>query len=196
LGHEADEYNIMGSDWTHISLSGSTARSYSGEDANDGAVALYGLFSGGVIEDVGVVHMKRIGASGEYSSHGLTKMYNTSGTELPYTNFDGQRRYQVSKGQQVKVEFTYENNGEAYQNPNVALYVSTNSAITTSDTQLTTFPFGLGRADVSTYSRTITIPTNLTSGSTYYIGAFIDWNNAITEVTSLNNTAYHIIRIN
>jgi len=196
LGHEADEYNIMGSDWNHVSLSGSTARSYSGEDANDGAVALYGVYSGGVIEDVGVVHMKRTGASGEYSSHGLTKMYNTSGVELPYTNFNGQRRYQVTKGQQVRVEFTYENNGETYQNPSVGLYLSTNSVISTSDTQLQTFPFGLGRADVSTYSRTLTIPATLTSGSTYYIGAFVDWNNVISEISSANNTAYHIIRVN
>ena len=196
LGHEADEYNIMGSDWTHVSLSASTARSYSGEDANDGAVALYGGYANGVIEDVGVVHMKRTGASGEYSSHGLTKMYNTSGVELPYTNFNGQRRYNVSKGQKVQVEFTYENNGETYKTPSVGIYLSTNSTISTADTQLLTFSYGLGRANVSTSKRTITIPSNLSSGSTYYLGAFVDWNNAISEVTSANNTAYHIIRIN
>lgn len=196
LGHEADEYNIMGQDWTHLSLNGSTARSYAGEDADDGTVSLYGLWSGGTIEDVGVVHMKRTGASGEYSSHGLTKMYNSSGVELPFTTFNGQRRYNVSKGQSVQVEFTYENNGEAYQSPGVGYYISTDSNITTGDTQFATASYGLGRADVLTSKRTLTIPSSLVSGSTYYLGAIIDWNNAITEVNSANNAAYHIIRIN
>ncbi|MGH8510801.1 MAG: CARDB domain-containing protein [Gammaproteobacteria bacterium] len=196
LGHEADEYNIMGSDWNHLSLNGATARSYSGEDADDGAVNLYGLWSGGTIEDIGVVHMKRIGASGEYSTHGLTKMYNNVGVELPFANVDGQRRYNVSKGQVVQVEFTYENNGEAYQSPNVGFYISSNSTISTSDSQITTFGLGLGRADVFTYKRTVTVPAWLTSGSSYYLGAYADWNNLLTEVTEVNNAAYHIIRVN
>lgn len=193
LGHEADEYNIMGSDWTHLSLNGSTARSYSGEDANDGAVFLYGQFSG---EDMGIVHMKRTGASGEYSTHGMTKLYNSSGVELPFTVFNGQRRYNVSRGQTVRVEFTYENNGATSKSPNVGFYTSTNSTITTGDTRFHTFTLGLGRADVLTYTRTITIPTTLTRGSTYYLGAITDWNNLIPEVTEANNAAYHIIKVN
>ena len=195
LGHEADEYNIMGQDWTHISLNGSTARSYSGEDADNGAVALYGLYSNGTVEDVGVVHMKRTGASGEYSSHGLTKMYSSTGAELPYNSFDGQRRYYVSKGQTVQVEFTYENNGESTQYPSVGFYISTNSTISTGDTQFYSFNLTLSRDDVYTYTRTVTIPNNLASGSTYYLGAYIDWNSAINEVTASNNAAYHIIQV-
>ena len=193
LGHEADEYNIMGQDWTHLSLNGSTARSYSGEDANDGAVFLYGLFSG---EDMGVVHMKRTGAVGEYSWHDLTKLYNSSGVELPFTVFNGQRRYNVSRGQTVRVEFTYENNGATYKSPSVGFYISTNSTINTADTQFHKFTLGLGRNDVTTYLRTVTIPATLTRGSTYYLGAITDWNNLIPEVTETNNAAYHIIKVN
>lgn len=164
LLHEADEYNIMGQDWTHLSLDGSTARSYSGEDADDGAVFLYGLFASGTAEDMGVVHMKRTGASGEYSSHGLTQMYNSIGVELPFTIFNGQKRYNVSKGYKVQVEFTFENNGESSQTSNIGLYLSTDNLIRTTDTQIQTAPLVLSRIDVLTSKRTVVIPPWLVSG--------------------------------
>jgi len=124
----------MGSDWNHLSLNGLAVRSYSGSDANDGAVALYGARSVDPIQDVGVVHMMYTGSSGGYSTHGLTKIIDSAGVEVPYSRFEGQPRYKVSKGQVVTVQFTYENNGATTQIPNVGLYFSGDSTISTSVT--------------------------------------------------------------
>lgn len=196
LGHENDEYNIMGRDWTHIHLNGSTARSYLGEDAADGLVSLYGAVSSG-FEDLSMSHWKWTGESGEYSVHGLTKMYsNSTGSELSFSNFNGQRRYNVSRGSTYRVEFTFENNGRSTQTPSVGFYISTNNIISTADTLVRTVTPTIGRGNVQTTWYTVTIPSNLTSGSTYYLGAIIDRTGSIAEVDESNNAAYHIIRIN
>jgi len=195
LGHENDEYNIMGEDWTHIHCNGTTARSYMGEDAADGLVRLYGRRSNGYIEDVSVSIFKYSGEDGEYSEHTLCKMCNSTGTELPSSGFNGQRRYRVTPGQQVRFELTLENNGETTQRGRIGFYVSTDSTVNTSDTRITTKSFSLTRDSVVTQYVTITIPSTLTSGTTYYLGAFIDDNNTVSEVDG-NNAAYHIIRVN
>ncbi len=196
LSHENDEYNIMGQDWSHISCNGSTARSYVGEDACDGLVALYGLASGGTFEDVSVTLMKYLGTSGEYSTHQLGKMYTSTGGSLSSGSFNGQRRYNVTKGSRYQAEFTWENNGETTQTRNVAFYISTNSTISTGDTLIGTGSVGVSRGNVSTTKTTLTIPSTLTSGTTYYLGVIIDYNGALTETDESNNAAYHIIKIN
>jgi hypothetical protein len=196
LGHENDEYTIMGQDWDHIHLNGSTCRSYLGEDACDGLVALYGAVGSG-FEDVSLSHWEWTGASGEYSTHGLCKMFsNSTGAELGWTSFNGQRRYNVTKGVTYRVELTFENNGRTTQNPSVGFYISTNSTISTGDTLVRTVTPSVGRGDVMTTWYTVTIPSNLTSGTTYYLGAIIDRTGAIAETDESNNAAYHIIRIN
>ncbi len=73
LAHTNNTYNIMGEDWTHTHANGSTTRAYSGEDGNNGAVSLYGLF-GGALEDLAVTHWKYSGADGEYSEHVRTRV--------------------------------------------------------------------------------------------------------------------------
>ena len=196
LQHEADEYNIMGQDWTHIHCNGQTCRSYVGEDASDGLVALYGLASGGTFQDLSVTLFKYTGASGAYSAHGFCKMYSTAGVELGWATNNGQRRYNVNKGQQVRVEFTYENNGETTQTRRGGFYLSTDSTITTADTLLATSNFTLSRDNVYTAQTTVTVPSSLTSGVTYYLGVIIDDNAGLGEVDESNNAAYHIIRVN
>jgi hypothetical protein len=195
LGHEADEYNIMGRDWTFILTNGTTCRSYLGEDAADGLISLYTRRDGEAIENLSVTLFKRTGVSGAYSVHGKCKMYNTSGSELTYTSYSGQRRYNVDAGQRVRVEFTYENSGETTHTPNVGFYISTNSTITTGDRRFATQTPILGRNDPYTHYYTLTIPADLTRGATYYLGVIVDYDNAIAEVDE-NNAAYHIIRIN
>jgi len=195
LDHEADEYNLMGEDWTHINCNGGTARSYVGEDASDGLVSLYTHRDGVAIENVGVTLFKRTGHSGEYSSHGHCRITNTSGTELAYTTYSGQRRYAVDKGQRVRVWFTYENSGETTQTLNVGYYISSNSTINTADTLFDTRRFAMRRNNVDTRYFTLTIPANLISGTTYYLGAIVDYDNALSEIDGYN-AAYHIIRVN
>ncbi len=111
------------------------------------------------------------------------------------TSFNGQRRYNVKSGSTYRFEFTYENNGETTQSARAGYYLSTNNFISTSDRLLKTAQYTQGRANVFTHSRTITIPTDVITGNTYYLGVIIDDNNIVSEVDSSNNAAYHIIKI-
>lgn len=197
LGHEDDEYNIMGQDWDHIHCNGSTARSYVGEDACDGLVDIYGRASGGSFEDVSASLFEWSGRSGEYSKHSFCDVYTSGGSLLSsYSTYNGQRRYNVSKGTTYKFEFTFENNGETTQEFRAGYYLSTNNYISTSDDLLATTTFTLSRDNVYTYKRSITIPSDLSSGSTYYLGVKVDDDYSVSEVDGSNNVAYHIIKIN
>ena len=199
LGHEDDEYNIMGEDFTHITCNGSRYRSYIGEDAANGLVSLHGYFNGIVGEDLGVTLFKRTGQlPGGYSDHDKCLMFSPWGPLLPSTAFNGQRRYNVSPGETVDVEFTYENNGGSYQS-GVALgfYISTNSYISKYDTRISSQTINLGRDNVYTGKRKVTIPTNLMVGRTLYLGVIIDDDSSLPHESSEdNNAAYHIIKIN
>src|SRR3546814_15092552 len=102
----------MGSDFEHIHVNGATATAYIGEDASDGAVFLYGTRAP-AFEDVAVVHWKYSGASGEYSDHTKTVVYNSGGAVLPTVNVAGETGYRVDRGQTVRAEFPYEHHGPA-----------------------------------------------------------------------------------
>lgn len=193
LGHEADEYNIMGQDWDHIHNNGSTARAYFGEDASDGSVALYGS---GSTQDLGVVHWKRTGASGAYSAHGRTKLYDaSSGSELSYNIVNNERRYNVYRGQNVRVELTFENNGNSYQYQDVGYYLSTNSYISPSDTLLKERNIGLSPDNVLTSSYTVKIPSNATCNKNYWLGAYIDKDYSLSENIWWNNGSGIPVRV-
>ncbi len=198
LGHEDDEYNVMGEDFTHITCNGSSVRSYIGEDAANGLVLLHGRASGPGNEDLGVSLFKRTGQRGEYSLHNTCSIFSTWGPVLFSTAFNGQRRFDVSPGDTVDVEFTYENNGASYQSGvDLGFYLSTNSFISKYDTRISSQTINLARDNVYTGRRTITLPSNLTVGQTLYLGVIIDDGNSIPqEATEHNNEAYHIIRIN
>lgn len=193
LGHEADEYNIMGQDWDHIATNGNTARAYFGEDASDGSVFLYG---GSSDQDLGIVHWRRTGGT-EYSQHSRTRLLDPStGAELPYTTVDNERRYNVNRGQTVRVELSYENNGNSYQYQDVKYYVSTNNYISTWDTQIGSRNIGLSPDNVYTSSYNVTIPSSLSCSTNYWLGAVIDADNSLSETYEWNNATYIPIRTN
>jgi hypothetical protein len=190
LGHESLEYNIMGQDWDHIHANGDTVHFYVGEDASDGAVAIYGLASPRR-EDVGVVHWKWNGYSGEYSSHGRTEVFDSSGRACPVRARTGNDPvYEVSRGQTVLLELVFENNGASEQTPRVRYYLSTDSTIATSDTYLASRTPTLRRNKVYKTTQRLVIPSSLTRGQTYYLGAVVDYDNAISEVNEDNNATY------
>ncbi|OZG74215.1 hypothetical protein BTA51_04135 [Hahella sp. CCB-MM4] len=194
LGHEADEYNIMGQDWNHIHTNGSTSRAYFGEDASDGSVYLYGA---GSDEDLGIVHWKWTGASGAYSAHGKTRLLNPStGAELSYSIVGGERRYNVVRGQSVRMELTYENNGNSYQYEDVSYVASSNDFISTFDTLLATRNLGLSPDNVYTSTYDVTIPSSLNCNTPYWLGAIIDANGSLTENNEWNNATYIPIYVN
>lgn len=195
LKHVNTEYNVMGSDFEHIHVNGSTATAYLGEDAADGAVFLYSETSS-THEDLGVVHWKYLGASGEYSDHTKTKVYNSADGNLSTINIGGETGYIVSAGQVVRVEFTYENNGKNTQNNvDVGFYISTNDLISTFDTRIGGTTLTLGRGDVYTARHTVTIPANLYYGTNYWIGAVIDEDGSLAEATEVNNATYIPLRV-
>lgn len=195
LNHVNTEYNIMGSDFEHIHVNGATARAYTGEDAADGAVFLYGARSP-ALEDVGVVHWKYSGASGEYSDHTKTVVYSSTGAGLPTVTVNGETGYRVSRGQVVRAEFTYENNGANFQSDvATGYYVSTNDLITTVDRRIGGGSWNLARGDVLTTTVTLTIPSDLTVNTNYWLGVVIDENGAISENVESNNATYIPIRV-
>lgn len=195
LLHEAGTYNIMGQDWDHIHANGNTVHFYAGEDAMNGTVALYGLDSS-LRQDVGVVHWRHTGHSGEYSTHGRTRIFNLAGSENSRVAGTGDDPvYRVTRGHTILLEMTFENNGASTQTPRVGYYLSTDRNITTSDTLLATRTPTVGRNTVYTTTQQLVIPSSLTRGTTYYLGAIIDDQNTIAEINEDNNATYAGIRI-
>ena len=199
--HENDEYNVMGTDFEHIHVNSQTARAYAGEDIADGMVDLYGATSGDW-EDVGVVQWRYSGASGEYSDHDKGVIRDTAGNvksvfTITSPGTTRETAYRVSKGETVKVEFTYENNGKSFQSGvDVGFYISTNDNITTFDQRIGGRTLSLGRAAVySPDHHTVTIPGNLLSNTTYWLGAIIDEDDSISEAVEWNNATYIPIRV-
>jgi hypothetical protein len=195
LAHTNNTYNIMGQDWDHIHANGWTARSYLGEDAANGLVYLYGT-TGSSAEDVGITHFKRTGSSGQYSAHGKTVLRTSGGGNLPSFTSGGETVYRVSRGQTIRLELSYENNGKTTRTEDIGFYVSTNPLITTSDRLVGTTSMTLSRNSVYTTWRYVTIPSNLTRGANYWVGAIIDRNGSLGEMTEANNATYLPIRIN
>lgn len=197
LAHTANVYNIMGSDPTHIHANGATATAYSGEDANNGLVAVYGLWAGGA-NDLAVSHWRHTGSSGEYSTHGRTRIFNTSNVELTKVAGTTEPVYRVNKGQTIKLEMTYENLGNISPlTAKVGYYLSANETISTGDRFLGEGTVTLYRGSPDTTNNTfLVIPSDLVSGQNYWIGAVIDYNGAFTERSEANNATYIGIRVN
>jgi hypothetical protein len=194
LVHEGDEYNVMGQAREHLNVNCGAARAYLGEDASDGAYDIYGA-NASAGEDVGVVHWKWLEEVdfppyGSYSEHTRTRIYPVSEPVIFWVE-DEEPVYLLRNGQTVEVEFTYENNGASRQPyVPVGFYLSTNDCITTSDTRVGGFAADLGRRNVWTTAKRITLPDDLEVGRDYYIGAIIDEADALEEVNEQNNATY------
>lgn len=182
LKHEDDEYNIMGQDWTHLHAYDGTGTAYPGEDASDGAVDLYGA-DPGKGEDLSVSHWKYRDARNGYSRHERTRILDQDDVELP--------DYRVDAGQEIRVEFTLENNGVNDQaGVRVAYYLSADTAFGAGDQLLRTRTFGVNRNSVFTPITTIDLPSDLAAGVRYYVLAYIDDDHAVAETFENNNVAY------
>ncbi len=94
----------------------------------------------------------------------------------------------VAKGGTVTLYYDVDNLGTGAAGSSTSgIYLSTNSAITTSDTLLTTDAVASIAANWwSSEIVSITIPSTLATG-TYYIGAIADYNNAVSESNETNN---------
>lgn len=195
LNHESRVHNIMGTDWDHIHADDGRARAYLGEDAGHGAVFLYGLTPQN-IEDLSVSHWKYLGDPNDngYSDHTRCVMRRQDGGALPQVWNTPEAVYRVRRGQTVRVEFTYENNGKSTQSAPVGFYLSSNDKITTLDRRVGGWHAVLVRNAPATVTRTVTIPADAALGYAW-LGAYIDDDASVLEMGQALNTAYHRVLV-
>lgn len=215
LAHENRYYNVMGIADTHAnsyvdSSLNEKLQAYLGEDASNGLVKIYGETTNLAKQDLSVTHWGRSGeiaANGQdpYSTHGRLGLYNSTGSALlPCVSTSGaacsgfsERFYRANKGQQIMTHFGFENNGLSAQTAQIRYYLSTDTAITSSDTLLLTTTLTNITRDTPDYrTAVVTLPANLTTNAKYYVGVIIDYDNKITELNETNNTAYSAILVN
>ena len=198
MAHSADSYNMMGADFSHVTRNGIAAYYGPGEDLSDGLIDLHGKRSGGLdsFRDVGITVMRYTGASGEYSTHGFGAVRGFYGTTRPVIgSYVGQPMYRVGAGAATQMEITLENNGESdTETPNIGLYLSDNDIISSSDVFLGQVPSSLDRDNALETTVPVTIPAGTAPGN-YFLGAYIDHDNLISETTVANNVAYYPVSI-
>jgi hypothetical protein len=192
LAHEERVYNIMGQEWNHVHANGSTAASYPGVDAVRASMDTYGRLAPGMNQDLSVAHFKWMSPAGDYSAHRRTQLFDTSGAPLVDVGAF-EPRFVVRPGQTIQVEFGYESLGVPSSSFMVSYHLSYDDEITTADPVIATRYIAL---EDSTYVGaestriTLRLPTWLTPGTRYWIGAIIDPWNVIAEVDETNNATY------
>lgn len=197
LAHSDNIYNMMGHDWTHVTRNGTAAYYGPGEDMSDGLIDKHGKKSANDSNrDVGITVFRYDGPDGGgYSRHVAGEITQASVAVPVVGTFDEQDVYQVVAGETVQMELTLENNGEKNAElPNIGYYLSTNSSISTLDTLLKTNAISIGRGFPLETAISVTIPAGTAPGN-YFLGAFIDHDNQIAEVTNANNVAYYPIEV-
>jgi len=197
LMHENRLYNIMGEDWTHVNLFGTTLIPTLGEDATTGLVRIYGANST-VRPDVAVSNYKYLGVSGEYSTHQRTTLRAaiTGETAIAFTDpldpiEPNQLSFYVKAAQLITVEFTFENNGPTSLPRTMShIVLSDNRTISSRDRFLQAQAIPMSKDRPTTRTFLIRLPADLVPGQRYYVGAIIDAENTLIEATKRNNTSY------
>lgn len=185
LKHEADVYNLMGYDWHMLHANGGTATPFLGADAAFGAVALYGAKPGSG-HDVTAVHWRRTGASGEYSTHGRTRVFAANGFTRP--NKGGTEPvYHVQAGGSYQVEFTFENLRWNPTQVTIHHRLSTNNTLTSGDTLLASTVTVLPPLGSAKMTKTVTIPANVTGYR--WVGPVVQAD-GVSELSTSNNATY------
>ena len=93
----------------------------------------------------------------------------------------------ASPGSSVTIEFTFSNVGTTKQTFDIGFYLSTNDYISTGDRLLGTNVDAWGDPGFTgTFSRTVTIPSDIAPG-TYYLGFRLDDHNEVPETNGGNN---------
>jgi subtilase family serine protease len=147
-----------------------------------------GQYTAGAIVD----DLNQVAETNETNNIGLTADRLTIGREtMPDLIItDGTAPATGTTGQPVRLTVQVTNQGTASAGAfRLGYYLSTDSVITRSDTQIGTCNFPSLGVDVSaTCSGNITLPLTLAPG-TYYVGAFADDTGQVNESDENNNTA-------
>ncbi len=127
----------------------------------------------------------------------ITVVDPPTGPDLEATSFVATSPTTVESGGTVTIEYERSNlGGTATGSFADGYYLSTNTTITTLDTELLAenrSPMQPGDS-VGPYSRTLTIPSGTTAG-TYYLGYFTDHLDDVTEDVESNNKLYFEITV-
>ena len=117
-----------------------------------------------------------------------------TGTDLPDLTADDIKISDttLAAGDSATVTFDIHNIGTGNAGAsNVGIYLSTNDVISTSDTLLTTKALGTLSAGYyfNDTSATITLPSWVAAGTTYYIGVVADYDGTVSETDGANNAS-------
>ena len=213
LHHEGDVMNLMGGN-NLLVTNGDVVQPYIGEDAASGLIALYGV-SRAAKEDISVSHWrygdKTAGGGGSFFSlHQRTRIFDAYNEELPkvcaYNKPDingplitacPEPVYQVSQGQKVKLELSYENAGKTRTLPIKAnYYLSSDSTINTNDILLDSRTLSVKQdSNPSTLTTDLVIPRTVISGNSYWLGCIVDADDVVKESFETNNATYVGIKV-
>ena len=94
----------------------------------------------------------------------------------------------VVAGETLTVSWTIWNQGDGSATPDVGVYLSTNSIISTFDTRIDLRSRSLASGEAKAATLALTVPPGLAPG-VYYVGAIVDPGNAIAEYDESNNGA-------
>jgi hypothetical protein len=191
----------MGEGLRHTAVHNGKGRAYPGEDASNAAVELYGL-NAGARENVSVSHWKfKLENAGGRALFEQCQVLDESGSVIASEYRDDLqaglgRRYLVRRGQDIQVEFTYENTGKSVQEIAISYRLSTNDLITMFDPEIGFDSWmRLGRNSVYEKAYPVTIPEDLVVGQEYFIGVWVDANEEVDEHNENDNKTYLVIRI-
>jgi hypothetical protein len=190
--HNNYNYNVMGTDFTHLHVNGPLAQGYVGEDLAAGIVHLYGPKRS--YEDLAVAHWRYSGRSGQYSMHSKTELVALP--IGPSRFLEGEDYYEVNPGQWVFARFTYENLGLNCQDAAVGIYVSTNATISTFDRRISGSTRRLCPNAPDTRGVFVRLPDDLPRGRQMWLGVVVNEDNAFAEVNLTNNATYLPLWVN
>jgi hypothetical protein len=193
LDHEGTMFNILGNAWTVVNTNGSVTETVISEDTSEGLIAAYGLRAS-VSQDLSLYHWEWSGTgAGGSSIHARTPILDAGGAALAAAPASDpvmlEPAWYVSNGQTIQIRQTAENRGTS-QTVTIKWYMSTNSTITTFDTELASSSIAIGRNTPYTWNRTLTLPNTLNSGDRRWVGAIIDTAGIVAEQNEINNAIY------
>jgi large repetitive protein len=149
--------------------------------------ALGQYFAGAIVDD-----LNQVAETDETNNVGITPDRLVIGRQtLPdLTIIDGSAPATGVSGQQVRLSVQVKNQGTSAAGVfRLGIYLSTDTVITRSDTQIGTCNFpSLGVEATATCSGNITLPANIAPGS-YHVGGFADDTEQVSESDENNNTA-------
>ena len=149
--------------------------------------ALGQYFAGAIVDD-----LNQIAETDETNNVGITPDRLVIGRQtLPdLTIIDGSAPATGISGQAVRLSVQVRNQGTAAASGfRLGIYLSTDTVITRSDTQIGTCNFpSLGVEATATCSGNITLPASIAPG-TYHVGGFADDTEQVSESDENNNTA-------